>query len=86
MTTVRVETMRVLQYYIVLNYAYAYAVFPPLAGLAVPLGPIVDSLSSTCCESFETYTCIDSAGHSCRFIRIYKSNTQAEREAGAPQP
>ena len=31
MTTVGVETMRVLQYYIVLNYAYACAVFPPLA-------------------------------------------------------
>jgi len=88
MTTVRVETMRVLQYYIVLNYAYACALFPPLAGLAVPLGPIVamGSLSSTCCESFESCTCIDSAGHSCRFIQIYKSNTQAEREACAPQP
>ena len=31
MTTVRVETMRVLQYYIVLNYS-----FPPLPDLPYP--------------------------------------------------
>ena len=57
----------------------------PVARLSDTSGPLVDSHSSTCCESFDARTCIDSGRHYCRFIRPYKGNMLAEREGCAPQ-
>ena len=61
------------------------AVCRRLTGLAIPPGPLVDSRSSTCCESFDAHACMDSGRQSCRFIRLYEGNMQAEREGCAPE-
>ena len=55
------------------------------SGLAIPPVLLVDSRSSTCCESFGAHTCMDLGGQSCRFIRLYEGNMHAEREGCAPE-